>query len=137
MNTILLSMAATEIAVTASVAFIVGVVLAVVVVRILDNVRKKDAATEAKRIVSAAEEDAQRQIKAAELEAKEIRLTAQAEKEEEFQALREDIKERERSVLKREKVLDQTAENLTQQEKLIESTKRKLTEKIGDVQLKR
>ena len=126
-----------EIAVSAALAFIVGAVIAVVVVRILDNVRKKDAATEAKRILTSAEEDAQRQIKAAELEAKEIRLTAQAEKEEEFQALREDIKERERSVLKREKALDQTAENLAQQDKLIESTKRKLTEKIGDVQLKR
>lgn len=136
MNTILLSMTTMEIGFTV-LAFIVGAVVAVVVVRILDSIRKKDAATEAKRILSAADEDAQRKIKAAELEAKEIRLTAQAEKEEEFQALREDIKERERSVLKREKALDQTAENLAQQEKLIESTKRKLTERIGEVQAKR
>ena len=41
-------------------------------VRILDNIRKKDAASEAKRILTSAEEDAQRKIKAAELEAKEI-----------------------------------------------------------------
>ena len=68
-----------EIGITA-LAFIVGAVAAVVVVRILDSIRKKDAATEAKRILSAAEEDAQRKIKAAELEAKEIRLTAQAER---------------------------------------------------------
>ena len=103
-------------------------------VRFIDNLRKKDAETEVKSMIQKATESAEIIRKTAELEAKEIRLAAQSEKEQEFQILRDEIKERERSLLKREKVLDQTAENLSNQEKINDATKRKLTEKIQETQ---
>ena len=106
-------------------------------IRFMDNLRKKDAETEAKSMIGKAKESADLILKTADVEAKEIRLAAQSEKDQEFQVLRDEIKERERSLLKREKVLDQTAENLANQEKINETTKHKLTEKIQETQTKR
>ena len=68
----------------------------------------------------------------AELEIKEMALQQQAESEKELRRLRGELHERERLLDKRQDALEEQAEVLRKQEKMVESTQRKLTERIQD-----
>ena len=69
----------------------------------------------------------------AELEIKETALQQQAESEKELRKLRGELHERERLLDKRQDALEEQAEQLRKQEKIVEGTQRKLTERIQDV----
>ena len=66
------------------------------------------------------------------MEIKELALQQQAESEKEFAKLRGELHERERLLDKRQDTLEQQAEQLRKQERIVEGTQRKLTEKIED-----
>ncbi|HEY2881909.1 MAG TPA: ribonuclease Y [Pirellulales bacterium] len=103
-----------------------------VIVRVLDHLRKKDAETEAKRIVEDAQRNADNRKKEAELEIKDRAIQQKAEGEKELGKLRQELHERERSLDKRQDAVEQQTDQLRKQEKMVETTQRKLAERIED-----
>lgn len=102
-------------------------------IKLLDRLRRRDAESEAAQIVQQARQEVENRRREAELELKEIALAQKAERDRELREVREELHERERALDKRQNVLDQEVEQLRKQEKIVESTQRKLTEKIQDV----
>ena len=115
---------------------VLGLVLASVmtylVMRLMDRLRRKDAESEARDIVRKAQQDVENRRREAELEIKELMLQQQGESEKELRKLRGELHERERILDKRQDALEEQAEQLRKQEKIVEATQRKLTERIQD-----
>ena len=101
-------------------------------VKLLDYLRRRDADSEAGQIVERAEKEVEARRREAELEVKELALKQKAEGEQELRKLREELHNRERSLDKRQDALEQQGEQLRKQEKIVESTQRKLTERIQE-----
>ncbi len=108
----------------------VSAVAAFVLVRLIDRLRKKDLESEAQRIMSQADKDAANRLKEADLEIKERALQQKTDTERELAQLREEMRERERILDKREETFTQQADDLRKQERIVESTQRRLTEKL-------
>jgi ribonuclease Y len=108
-------------------------VLAVVLVKVFDRLRLKDAEHQAKEIVGRAEREATTKVKEAELEIKEKSLTQKAETEREYNKQREELRERERVLDKRHETVEQQSDDLRKQERIVESTQRRLAEKLEDI----
>ncbi len=106
--------------------------LAVILVKLLDRLRRRDAESEAREIISRAERDSANHVKEAELGIKERAIQQQAEGERELSKLRQELHERERLLDKRQDTLDQQTEQLRRQERMVEGNQRKLAEKIED-----
>lgn len=100
------------------------------IIRAVARLRRKDAESEAQRILAQANQDAANQLKAAELEIKEKAIQQKAETEKELSKLRDVLRERERALDKREEMLTQQADALQKQERIVESTQRRLTERL-------
>jgi len=106
--------------------------LTFVLVKILDHLRLRDAESDALAIIEKTEQDAARRRREAELEIKELSIQQKAEDEKELRKLRHELHDRERSLDKRQDSIEKQIEHLSKQEKIVESTQRKLTEKIQD-----
>jgi len=117
-------------AIIAIVAALVAAGLTFALLRTLDRLRRKDAETEAQRILAQANQDAANRLRTAELEIKEKTLQQKAESEKESSKLREELRERERILDKREETLTQQADDVQKQERIVEATQRRLTEKV-------
>ncbi len=102
-------------------------------VKFLDHLRRKDAESEAREIIRRAELEMENRRREVELELKELALQQKAESERELRQLREELHERDRMLDKRQDALEQQALALQKQEKIVEATQRKLTERIQDV----
>jgi len=100
--------------------------------KLLDHLRRRDAESEAREIVRKAEQDVDNRRREVELEIKELALRQQAESEKELRRIRGELHERERLLDKRQDALEEQAEQVRKQEKMVESTQRKLTERIQD-----
>ncbi len=115
---------------------IIAVVLAssltFVLTRVMDRLRRRDAESEAREIVRKGQLEIDNRRREADLEIKETALQQQAESEKELRRLRGELHERERLLDKRQDSLEEQAEMLRKQEKMVESTQRKLTERIQD-----
>jgi ribonuclease Y len=103
-----------------------------VAVKLLDYLRKSDVENKAKEIMANAEREIETRRKESELELKERALEIQAEGEKVHTQIRQELHERERSLDKRQDALEQQADQLRKQEKMVEATQRKLTERIED-----
>jgi ribonucrease Y len=101
-------------------------------VKLLDRLRRKDAESEAREIVRKAEQTMENRRREAELEIKELALQQQAESEKDLRRLRGELHERERLLDKRQDALEEQAEQVRKQEKIVETTQRKLTERIQE-----
>jgi ribonuclease Y len=101
-------------------------------VKLLDHLRRKDAESDARQIKRQAEQDIENRRREFELELKELSIQQKAEGEKELRRLREELHERERLLDKRQDALEQQSEQLRKQEKIVESTQRKLTERIQE-----
>jgi len=106
--------------------------LTFILVRLLDRLRRRDAESEARQITQKAQVEVESRRREAELEIKEMSLQQQAESEKELRRLRGELHERERLLDKRQDALEEQVELLRKQEKMVESTQRKLTERIQD-----
>ncbi|MFH1920316.1 MAG: ribonuclease Y [Planctomycetota bacterium] len=106
--------------------------LTFVLVKMLDRLRRRDAESEAREILAQANREVDTLRREAELELKEVAIQSKAEGEKELRKLREELHNRERSLDKRQDALEQQGEQLRKQEKIVESTQRKLTERIQD-----
>lgn len=105
---------------TGAVSFVIGIAA----VKLLDWYTKRGATTEAQRIVEQAEQNAATKVREAELEIKERALREKAEGEKELGKSRDELRERERVVDKRQEQLEQQADDLRKQEKIVEGTQR-------------
>lgn len=119
---------ATIVIVTAVLAFSLSFGL----IRLLDYLRRKDAETEARRIVEDARREVENRKKEAELEIKELAIQQKAEGERELGKIRQELHERERILDKRQDAVEQQAEQIRKQEKMVETTQRKLVERIDE-----
>jgi ribonuclease Y len=107
--------------------------LAIGGIALLNRLRRRDAESEAREIVHRAQQEMDNRRREFELELKEAALQHKAEVEKEHRAIREELHERERALDKRQDTLEQETEALRKQEKIVEATQRKLTERIQDV----
>jgi ribonuclease Y len=101
-------------------------------VRLLDRLRRKDAESEAQEILRRATTEAESRRREFEVELKEMAIQQKGESEKEFRRVREELHERERILDKRQDAMEEQAEQIRKQEKMVESTQRKLTERIQD-----
>ena len=113
---------------------VVAIILAVVSVKFLDRLRKKDVEHEAKEMLANAQREIDNRRKEGELERKELSLKQTAEGEKVLSQARQELHERERSLEKRQDLLEQQGDQLRKQEKMVESNQRKLAEKIEDTE---
>jgi ribonucrease Y len=111
---------------------VLAVVATFVGMKLLDRLRRRDAESDAREIVRKAEQAVENRRREGELEIKELLLQQQSESEKELRRLRGELHERERLLDKRQDALEEQAEQLRKQEKIVEGTHRKLTEKIQD-----
>jgi ribonucrease Y len=111
---------------------VVSAVLAVVLMKLLDYLRRTDAEKRAQEIIDKAEREIENRRKEAELELKERAIQQQAEGERELQKIRHELHERERALDKRQDNVDQLAEQVRKQEKMVEGNQRKLVEKTEE-----
>jgi len=114
------------------VAAVISAALTFTIVKLLDRLRRKDAETEAKQILERANQDAATRIKEAELEIKEKSIQQKAEAEQALSRNRDELRERERLLDKRQETLEQQAEHLRKQERMVENTQRRLSERLDD-----
>jgi len=111
---------------------IAAAVLTFLLVKLLDHLRRRDAESEARQILERASQEVENRRREAELEIKEREIQQKAEGEKELRKTREELHERDRLLSKRQDALEQQAEQLLKQEKIVENTQRKLTERIQD-----
>jgi ribonuclease Y len=110
----------------------VSVVLTFVVTKLIDRLRRRDAESEAREIITRADRESANRRKEAELEIKEMAIQQKAEGERELAKMRQDLHERERLLDKRQDTTEQQIDQLRRQEKMVEATQRRLTEKIDE-----
>jgi ribonuclease Y len=96
----------------------------------------RDAKTQAKRLLDQAKLDSENLVKAAELEKKEKLLQLQSKFDSENHKVRDELRKRELAIDRKEELLKQSAEDAKKQEKLVESTQRKLADRLEDVNRK-
>lgn len=114
------------------IASLITAVMTFVLVKLLDRLRRKDAETEAKNILDKANQEATTKLREADLEAKEKALAHKTEVEKEISVLRDEIRERERANDKRQELLEQQSADLKKQERHVEQTQRRLSEKVNE-----
>jgi ribonuclease Y len=107
--------------------------ISVTFVKLLDRLRKKDAEAESRQILERAEHEAANKLREAELEIKAKALDEKAAVERELSKIRDELRERERILDKRQEVQEQQHEDLRKQERHVESTQRRLAERLEDV----
>lgn len=111
---------------------LVTVVLSVLGVKFLDRLRRKDAESEAQRIIERAGQEATTRIREADLEIKEKTLRQKAATDKETAQVTDKLRERERGIDKRQETLQQQDDDLRKQERIVESTQRRLAERLED-----
>ena len=111
---------------------IAAAVLGAFVVKLLDRIRRKDAESEAQAIVQQAQQDMTNRRKEAELEIKESTLQQKTKMESEINRVRDELRERERKLDRRQESVDQKTDHLMKQERIVEQTQRRLAEKLQD-----
>ena len=107
------------------------------VIKLFDHLRRRDAERDAQEIVHKAQVDMENRRREAELQIKEEAIQIKAEGEKEMRRIREELHERDRLLDKRQDALEQQAEQIRKQEKIVESTQRKLTERIQETNRRR
>ena len=101
-----------------------------------DKFYRTRAIDQAKEIILRAEIEADSKTREAELLAKEQAIHLKEKNEHEYKKIREELSERERLLNKRQDTLDRQAGDLRKQERLVENTQRKLSERIADADLR-
>jgi ribonuclease Y len=111
---------------------LIAAVFTFIAVKFLDRLRKKDAESEAQTILERANHEANNRRREAELEIKERALQQKAKNEEALGRVRDELRERERLLDKRQEAIEQQTRDLRKQERSVENTQRRLTERLED-----
>ena len=120
---------ATEILIFGIPSIVVGVAIGLSVLFL----RRKDAQRKADEAVERAEHERERILKEANVEAKEQQLTIRSEFEAETQETRQELRQLQRQLAKREDGIDQKNEGLVKKEKYIENLEKDLAERLRKV----
>ncbi len=104
-----------------------------VVFKVINRMRRKDAESIAREIRAKAESEIDTRRKEAELELKEVAIQQKATMETELSTSRETIHQRERELDKQGDLLETRTEELQKQERLVENNQRKISERISDI----
>jgi ribonuclease Y len=115
---------------------IVGLLLGAIVVFAVNRLMGNDAKSKATRILDQAKLDCENLIKTAELEKKEKLLQLQSKFDSEMTQQREEFRNRESQLERKDQLLKQNSDDLRNKEKFVESTQRKLAEKMEDANRK-
>jgi len=123
--------------VTVPIGYVIGLIvlaigLTVVLIKLLDRLRRRDAETQAAAILDKARQDAANRLKEGELEIKERALSQKADSEREQSKVQDELRQRDRALDKRQESLEQQADDLRKQERIVESTQRRLAERLED-----
>jgi ribonuclease Y len=121
---------------TAIVVALVCAVLGAVAMYLVNYLQGQDARRQNKQLIQQAQTDAANLLKKAELESKEQFLQLQTKFDAELKAQRDEARNRESAIARREEVAQQTAMDLRKQEKLVEATQRKLAERLEEASRK-
>ena len=103
-------------------------------VKFLDRLRRRDADAESEQIIEQAQQEVANRRKEAELEIKESMIRQKGELESEMNRTRDELRERERNLERRQESADKKADHLLKQERIVESTQRRLAEKVEDTE---
>lgn len=109
-----------------------GGIIATVIIRYLDALRRRDAATQVAEMLERGRLDAETQKRQAELEAKDNAIQLREKVESELSKKREEVLNQQREVNKQQDVAERRTEDILKREKLVENTQRKLTERLED-----
>ena len=129
-----ITIAALNPVIVSAISTVCGAALSFIIVKMLDRLRRKDAESEARSIVDGARTESANMMKEAQLQIKEESIQQKAEMDRELNKLRDQLRERERSLDKRQEAAEQQAEYLRKQERIVEATQRRLTERINDTE---
>ena len=121
-----------EYALVAVVTAVVSFILAFVGIRFMDRRLNRDAEAEANQIREQANREATTIIKEAELRVKEQLLQQKADAEKELSEVRDQLRDRERKLDRREESLTSQTDDLRKQEKIVQGTQKKLTQRLDD-----
>ncbi len=111
---------------------IVALIVGAVVMKLLDTARGRDAKTRSQAIMDKAKADAENVLRSAQLEAKEKALQQKQAYESELAKAREQIRARELSLDRKEETLQQAADDVRKQEKMVEANQRRVAEKVQE-----
>ncbi len=111
---------------------IVALIIGAVVMKLLDTARGRDAKTRAQALMDKAKTDAENILRSAQLEAKEKALQQKQQHESELAKAREQIRARELSLDRKEETLQQAADDVRKQEKMVEANQRRVAEKVQE-----
>lgn len=114
------------------VAVAVTAFLTFLVVKFLDRLRKVDAENAARQITERAEHAAASKLKEADLAVKERELASKQQMEKDLSKSRDELRERERTLDKRQELISQQDDDLRKQQKMVESNQRRLSERLDD-----
>ena len=114
------------------VAIAVTAIVTLIVVKFLDRLRKVDVENAAKEIMSRAERDASDKLREADLAVKERDLAQKAQTEKNLSRMRDELRERERGLDKRNETLSQQEDDLRKQQKMVESNQRRISERVEE-----
>ncbi len=103
-------------------------------IKLLDRLRGRDAESEARQILQQAAQEVANRKKEAELEIKENMIRQKGTLEAEMNRLRDELRERERVLDRRQESADKKADHLLKQERIVEGTQRRLAEKLQDLE---
>ena len=109
---------------------LVSAVITFILVRLLDRLRGQEAETQAKEVLDRAETEASNTVREAELEAKDRVLQQKAAFDQEMARDRDEVRAREKTLDKRQEMVEQQAEDLRKQERIVETTQRRLKERL-------
>ncbi len=114
--------------------FLVATVLGGSIVAFVGYLRRREAMSEASAIIQRAQLEVANRKKEADLEIKENMLRQKTELEAEISKNREELRDKDRQLQRREELLDQKADHLQKQERAVEGTQRRLTEKLSETE---
>lgn len=109
-------------------------IMGALIVKVLDRLRGKEAEAQAQALLDRAEHDVANRMKEAELEIKEQMLQQRSDLEHEMMAQREELRERERTLDRRQESVDQKADQMLKQERIVEQTQRRVAERLADLE---
>lgn len=118
------------------IAGVIGLVVGAGAILLVNFLRSKDLKAQAQTIIDQAKSEAANIVRTSQLEVKEAALQQKQQFESEANKLREQVRKKESALDRREEAIQQAADDLRKQEKMVEANQRRLTEKINDASKK-
>lgn len=114
------------------IAVVVGLLLGAGGILLLNHLRSRELKAKADAVLEQAKTDAANLVRSAEVDAKEAALKQKQQFDHEVNRLREQVRKKEAALERREESLQQTADDLRKQEKMVETNQRRLSEKLAE-----